>query len=301
VSSRSGPSGADWRVALEASRNEHITQVRPVSGGDIGDSQRIEFERGEAVFLKLYPSPDPDTFKETTPGLGRSEAAGLAWLAEAAALRVAQPIAWDEDWLALEWIESAPRTKDYDELLGVGLAELHRATPREFGHTASNWIGRLPQENGAEATWSTFYRERRLRPLLERARKNGQVTASLDAAFEELFDRLNSLVGPDEAPARLHGDLWAGNVLPDEFGKPCLIDPSVYGGHREIDLAMMRLFGGFSERVFECYAATHPLAEGSEARISLYQLYPLLVHVCLFGGSYAVQLERCLVAALGDA
>ena len=292
-----GPSGPDWRDALEAVHSAKISQVRGVAGGDIGDSRRVEFESGEAVFLKLYPTPEPSDL-DGNSGLGRAEANGLAWLARTETLRVAQVIAWDEDWLALEWIESARPATDYDERLGVGLAELHRANPDRFGFAEGNWIGRLPQDNRAESSWAEFYRERRLRPLLDRARGNGALTSSLRADFERLFTNLEFLVGPEEAPARLHGDLWAGNVLPDESGQPCLIDPSVYGGHREMDLAMMRLFGGFSARVFECYAATHPLADGSDARIALYQLYPLLVHVCLFGGSYVAQLERSIEDAL---
>jgi fructosamine-3-kinase len=114
------------------------------------------------------------------------------------------------------------------------------------------------------------------------------------AGFERLFAALPDLAGPDEPPARLHGDLWGGNLLVDDAGAPCLIDPAVYGGHREIDLAMMRLFGGFGPRVFAAYDEAWPLAPGHEERVGLYQLYPLMVHVNLFGGGYVGSVESSL-------
>jgi fructosamine-3-kinase len=112
--------------------------------------------------------------------------------------------------------------------------------------------------------------------------------------FEQLLPRLEELVGPPEPPARLHGDLWGGNAMVDERGQPCLIDPAVHGGHRELDLGMMRLFGGFSPRVFAAYEEAFPLAPDSEARVPLYQLYFLMVHVNLFGGSYVGSVESAL-------
>jgi len=126
------------------------------------------------------------------------------------------------------------------------------------------------------------------------ARESGALSASQTQSAESLIERLPELCGPDEAPARLHGDLWGGNSMVDEEGRPCLIDPAVYGGHREIDLAMMRLFGGFSKRVFEAYHEATPLAPDHEDRMALYQLYPLLVHVNLFGGGYVGSVERIL-------
>jgi fructosamine-3-kinase len=116
----------------------------------------------------------------------------------------------------------------------------------------------------------------------------------MQRSFERLFQNLTELVGPDEPPARLHGDLWGGNLHVAEDGAPCLIDPAAYGGHREMDLAMMQLFGGFSPRVFEAYAESYPLGPGHAERVPLYQLYPLLVHVNLFGGSYVAAVERAL-------
>ena len=131
-------------------------------------------------------------------------------------------------------------------------------------------------------------------PLLDRARTQGLLGASLDGLASRLLARLDELVGPAEPPSRLHGDLWAGNWLCDTAGEPVLIDPAVYGGHREMDLAMMKLFGGFSPRVFDAYAEAAPLAPDWQERVPLYQLYPLLVHLNLFGTSYASGLERAI-------
>ena len=124
------------------------------------------------------------------------------------------------------------------------------------------------------------------------ARERGALPAAAIAAVERVAGALDDLVGPPEPPARLHGDLWGGNVMADTEGRPWLIDPSAYGGHREVDLAMLRLFGGTSERVFDAYAERSPLADGWRERIELYQLLPLLVHALLFGGSYADAAHR---------
>jgi fructosamine-3-kinase len=223
-----------------------------------------------------------------------AEARGLEWLREADALRVPAVISVGSGFLVLEYLEPAPHRSGFDEELGRGLAQLHRFGARWFGLDHDNFIGRLPQANAPLPRWSDFYRSRRLEPQLQRARHAGLVDRALQARFDRLLSRLDELVGPDEPPARLHGDLWGGNLHSDERGGPCLIDPAVYGGHRELDLAMMRLFGGFSERTFGAYAEAYPLAPGFEQRVALYQLYPLLVHVNLFGGSYVGSVRNVL-------
>jgi fructosamine-3-kinase len=152
----------------------------------------------------------------------------------------------------------------------------------------------LEQDNRPSERWGTFYAERRVLALTERALQRGALPRALARRLEQLAERIPGLVGPDEPPARLHGDLWGGNVLCDEQGAPVLIDPAVYGGHREVDLAMMRLFGGFSQAVFDAYHAAYPLQPGHAERVALYQLYPLLAHVNLFGASYLPQVERCI-------
>src|SRR5262249_45423491 len=152
--------------------------------------------------------------------------------------------------------------RSFDEELGRALAALHRAAPPTFGLDHDNFIGSLPQSNRSHVRWADFFQGERLEPQMRRASEPGRATPAMGRGFERLFARLHELVGPEEPPARLHGDLWGGNLHVDEQGAPCLIDPAAYGGHREMDLAMMRLFGGFGERVFSAYSEAFPLAPG---------------------------------------
>ena len=281
-----GRQGADWREALESAVSESLVSVAPVAGGDIGSSFRVELESGATCFLKLYADGPDD--------IACREAEGLAWLAAPRAIDVGRPIAVGGQWLALEWIEPGRPAPDYAARLGRGLAALHRAGAPRFGLDRDNWLATLPQPNGACDDWATFYGERRLRPLIRRALDAQEIDARLTRRLDGLIEALPERIGPQEAPARLHGDLWSGNVMSDARGRPVLIDPAVYGGHREIDLAMMRLFGGFPAEVFDAYTEVWPLAPGSDERVDLYQVYPLLVHVCLFGSHYADKLSRTL-------
>jgi fructosamine-3-kinase len=278
------PGHAALGEALGRALGAAVTALRQLSGGDINEAFEVSLADGRVVFAKTNASAPRAMFP--------AEAQGLAWLAEAGALRIPRVLAVSRPddagpaWLALEAITAAPRARDFDEALGHGLAALHRFGAPGFGLPYDNFIGRLPQGNAPAATWPEFYRARRLEPQLRRAVQAGLVSPALRRRFDDLFARLDTLVGPPEPPARLHGDLWGGNLLVDDTGGPCLIDPAVYGGHREVDLAMMRLFGGFGARVFRAYDEAYPLADGHDDRVPLYQLYPLLVHVNLFGGSY---------------
>ena len=275
------------RAAIERALGARVVRSEPVSGGDINEAHRLTTSAGLSVFAKLNP--------QAPPGLFEAEAHGLAWLAEAGAPvpRVLGVGAASAPFLLLEWAEPGARRRDFDERLGRGIAALHRAGAPCFGLERDNFIGLLPQDNRAAASWAVFYGERRLRPLLALAEQRGLADGTLLGAGERLIARLDELVGPPEPPARLHGDLWGGNVC-SSSGLPLLIDPAAYGGQREIDLAMMRLFGGFSERVFSAYAESSPLADGASERVALYQLYPLLVHLCLFGSGYLGQVRRAL-------
>ena len=282
---------ASLAAAVEAALGVSVRGAREVSGGDINDAYRVTLADGRAVFVKANDRADPAMFP--------AEARGLAWLAEAAALRIPAVLSVSADgaphpFLVLEYLDAAPRVRDFDERLGRGLATLHRSGAPGFGLHFDNFIGRLPQSNAAQPTWVEFYRQERLLPQLELARRARRATARMERGFESLLARLGDLLGPDEPPARLHGDLWGGNLHVDERGEPCLIDPAPYGGHREVDLAMMRLFGGFSARAFAAYDEAHPLAPGHDERVALYQLYFLMVHVNLFGGSYGASVEGVL-------
>jgi len=200
--------------------------------------------------------------------------------------------------VAREVLTPGKRRPDFDEALGRSLAALHVFCASSFGLDHDNFIGRLAQSNATTDDWASFYLVSRLEPQLRLAADHGLIDHGTRSSFDALRRVLPAGVGPEESPSRLHGDLWGGNLHADETGQPCLIDPAVYGGHREIDLAMMRLFGGFGERVFAAYEEAWPLAPGSGERVSLYQLYPLLVHVNLFGGSYVGSVQRALAACI---
>lgn len=214
---------------------------------------------------------------------------------------MARPLDVSERYLALEWIEPGRLSAAGEEELGRGLARVHAAGAPHFGDPWSAPDGQESAEDGARAPaqigslrlpneplvqWPEFYAERRLRPLIALALQRGAITQAGAAAVERVCERLPARAGPHEPPARLHGDLWVGNVLADSDGHPWLIDPSAYGGHREIDLAMLRLFGSPSERIFAAYEEVAPLAAGWQERVELWQLLPLLVHAVLFGGGY---------------
>jgi fructosamine-3-kinase len=281
--------GAALDGALEAALGTRVVRATRLHGGDINDAFALELADERRAFVK--------TNGAAPAGMFEAEARGLAWLAQARAVRVPRVLAVGDGrpaFLALELVESAPRRRDFDDMLGRALAALHRAAPPGFGLDHDNFIGSLPQSNRSHPTWAEFFRDERLEPQLRLASEGGRLTPTLRGGFERLFSRLAELVGPEEPPARLHGDLWGGNLHVGEDGGPCLIDPAAYAGHREVDLAMMRLFGGFSERVFSAYSEAFPLAAGHAERVRLYQLYPLLVHVNLFGGGYAASVEQAL-------
>ena len=279
------------RERVESALGQSVRAVARVSGGDINDAFELGLADGRSVFLKTNARAPLTMFA--------AEARGLEFLRQARALRIPEVIAVsaaDEGppFLLLEFIRSANERPGFDEQLGRGLAELHRCGAPSFGFDEPNFIGRLVQENRPHSSWSDFYRQERLEPQLRAAARAGHASPALRRRFEQLFAKLSELVGEPEGPARLHGDLWSGNLHVDERGAPTLIDPAVYGGHREMDLAMMRLFGGFSPRVFAAYAEAFPLSSGHEGRVRLCQLYPLLVHVNLFGAGYLGSVEQAL-------
>ena len=278
---------ASTRAAVADALGE-VRSTRPIGGGDINDAFEVTLRSGGRVFVKTNRRAPPTMFER--------EAEGLGWLAAPGALRVPEVLAVSPLFLALELIEPGRPARDHDERLGRGLAALHRAGADGFGWPRDNFIGSLPQDNTGEDDWPTFYARRRLEPQLRMAIEAGRSSRAMQSRLSRLCERLPERVGPAEPPSRLHGDLWGGNCHTASDGAPVLIDPAVYGGHREIDLAMMKLFGGFSERVFEAYDEAWPLAHGWRERVPLYQLYPLLVHVNLFGGSYVGSVERALDA-----
>jgi len=261
--------------------------ARPVGGGNINEAFRVRLADGGEAFVK--------TRADAAPGEYAAEAAGLRWLAEPQALPVPGVLDVAEGYLALEWVEPGSLGGGGQEELGRGLAKLHAAGAPRFGRFAEEgeeaWLGSLRLPNAPCETWPEFYGARRLRPLARLAHERGALSAAGWRAVERLSEGLEEVCGPPEPPARLHGDLWSGNVHAGADGRPWLIDPAAYGGHREVDLAMLALFGD-AARTIAAYQEVAPLAEGWRERVGLYQLLPLLAHAALFGGSYGESAER---------
>ncbi|MBY8883501.1 fructosamine kinase family protein [Streptomyces sp. PTM05] len=238
------------------------------------------------------------------PRSARAEAAGLRWLAGADAVRLPEVRGADDDWLVVDRVETGAATPEAAEELGRELAALHAAGVPAFGAPppggpADAWIGRAPMANRPGDRWPRWYAEHRVLPYLREAVDRGAMGTGDAALVERVCDRLPELAGPDRPPARLHGDLWNGNVLWGADGHVRLIDPAAHGGHRETDLAMLRLFGcPHLDRVLDAYDRADPLDDGWRGRVGLHQLFPLLVHTVLFGGGYAAQAVAAARSAL---
>jgi fructosamine-3-kinase len=283
---------ADLRLRLEKILSEPIKSTTAVSGGCIADSRKLELSSGKLFFLKMA--------RRGNSGMFDSEAQGLEELAKASAVRVPEVVAKDSDFLLLEWIEEGNESTDSSmEQLGFQFTELHRFRGNKFGFNADNFLGDSPQSNtptsaGAE-NWATFYAENRLQFQAELTEKNGYATPEMRDLLDLLIMKIPELLsGTEEKPSLLHGDLWCGNYLVDVFGEPWLIDPAVYYGHREADLAMTSLFGGFSKTFYSAYKSAFPLLPDYSEREPLYQLYHLLNHLNLFGKGYYGQVLSIL-------
>ncbi|MGW4484826.1 fructosamine kinase family protein [Amycolatopsis sp. NPDC004368] len=233
------------------------------------------------------------------PGAAAAEAAGLRWLASARAVPVVAVLGADDEWLVLERVSPARPTVAAARNFGRGLARLHVAGAPAFGSPppggpVAAWIGTAPMANVTGTDWPRWYAEQRVLPYVRTAVDAGTLAAAEARVFERACARFGEVAGPGESPARLHGDLWNGNVLWTGTGVR-LIDPAAHGGHRETDLAMLRLFGcPHLDDVVAAYDEVAPLAAGWRERVPLHQLFPLLVHTVLFGRSYA---EQALAAA----
>lgn len=264
-------------------------------GGCINETSRLVLESGRILFIKENATAPDDMFPE--------EARGLEALIRAFPLKVPRPLAWGRagrrSFLILENVENAPKKEDFWESFGRALAEMHgRKDSSLFGFDSDNYIGSTRQVNGTMESWTAFFGEKRLLFQAELAVKKGQASSSLVGQIESICRKLPEILPEPDHPSLLHGDLWSGNFMVGEDGSAVLIDPAVYYGHREADLAMTGLFGGFSPVFYRSYEEVNPLVPGYPARKDLYNLYHMLNHLNLFGSSYAGSVRSIISAYL---
>ncbi|MCC6459446.1 MAG: fructosamine kinase family protein [Saprospiraceae bacterium] len=279
------------RQLLEHTYGIRLSGEKPLAGGDIHSVYRLQLSDGRFWVLKTSARP-------MAAAMFRTEAQGLALLGASGAIRTPKVLGQGsmpdgQAYLLLDYIAPGYPNRLFWENFGRALASLHGNTSARFGFAHDNFIGPLPQSNTRHDTWAAFYAEERLWPQLLLACENGYFSKTEEQQLDRLCQQL-SWRCPEEPPALTHGDLWRGNCLCDLAGQPVLIDPAAAFTHREMDLAMSRLFGGFEPAFYAAYAEAWPLEPGFEARLGIYQLYYLLVHVNLFGGGYVEQVRAVL-------
>jgi protein-ribulosamine 3-kinase len=266
-----------------------LTELKSVSliaAGNHNQGIRLETTEG-FFFLKLNFDHERDILSK--------EAEGLQKLRKSTFLKI--PLTHghgrieDYNYLLSEFIPSSRQQLDYWENLGLGLAQLHLNSSKQFGFDSDNYIASLPQKNNPVDNWTDFFVEQRLEPMLGKAYFDRLIPLDFLKKFQTIYPKLDSIF-PKEKPALLHGDIWSGNVICDGEGQPCLIDPAVYYGHREMDIAFSKLFGGFDSKFYEAYDSIVPLEPGFDRRMGIYNLYPLLVHLNLFGTAYLPGIEK---------
>ncbi len=264
-------------------------EASPVSGGSINEAFKIEIPAGK-FFLKYN---DAGLY----PGMFEKEAAGLKLLGNAGEIEVPEVLHTGEAgkyaYLLLSYIESARETDIFWEDFGKRLAGLHSHKAERFGLDHDNYMGSLYQHNEFRDEWVEFFVEERLERQVKLARENGKIGRQDVSAFERLYARLAEIF-PEAKPSLVHGDLWSGNFMAGSSGQACLIDPAAYFGHPEVDIAMSTLFGGFSAKFYDVYTNHNPLEKGWRQRLDYYNLYPLMVHVNLFGGGYLGSVQQIL-------
>jgi protein-ribulosamine 3-kinase len=269
--------------------NTKVLSAKPIGGGCINEAYKVETTKGW-FFLKT-------NIAEKYPGMFETEAKGLDLLREKSAFKIPEVITTGihdhNAFLLLEFIAEGEKNRDASSILGTTLAKMHRVTNQTFGLDYDNYIGSLKQSNKAHFTWPDFFINERIEPQIEIAYSKNLMNKAIRQKFEKFFQVINEIF-PSEKPALLHGDLWSGNYFFSSSSQAVLFDPAIYFGHREQDLAMTKLFGGFDSDFYASYHAEFPLQNGFEKRIGYFNLYPLLVHVNLFGAGYLRSIEEIL-------
>lgn len=268
---------------LEEILNEKVTSNSFVGGGSIADSQKIRTSSGKEYLVKSYSQSKSNILK--------NEVNGLIEIQKSKSIKTPQIIYYDDNILILEFIKSGRKNKNFSQLFGIQLTEMHRLKSDKFGFYENNYIGSNHQINlPLYSNWTDFYWENRLLYQFKLAEKHGYVNSD----FRKLFNQFESVYrniieGTEEEPSLIHGDLWGGNYLVDESGNPVLIDPAVYYGHREAELGMTILFGGFDSEFYSSYNEAYPLFDGWKERLDIYKLYHVMNHLNLFGSGYLNQ------------
>lgn len=270
----------DWQNKASQALGQEITGLSAVSGGDFAQAYHARLANGESAFIKTHTDPPANFFS--------TESTGLRWLRDCGAVNTPEIFAVSDSpaYLVMQWLNTGPPVADTDAALGRMLANLHLGKKAQFGRPDEQPTGSLGVPNKCCDKWSDFYASQRLLPLIEIATDRHSLPEKTLTASDRIAANLDKLNVPAEPPALLHGDLWAGNRLVDSTGQNWLIDPAAHHGHREFDLAMMKLFGGFGDDCFAAYDEIYPLASGWHERIKLHQLAPLIVHAIKFGSGY---------------
>ncbi len=268
---------------------DKIISTRPLSGGDINQAAKIE--TGEGLWFAKW------NHANAFPGMFEAEAKGLDLLGRAGELFVPKVVGFgemkNESMLVLEYIETGRENSDFWNDFGKGLAAMHKHSESFFGLDHDNYIGSLPQYNRKHDNWVEFFISCRIEEQIRMARNKNRIDKGTIRQFERLYVHLNDFF-PEEKPSLVHGDLWSGNFMIHQKGDACIFDPAVYYGHRLMDIGMSKLFGGFSSQFYEAYHNEYPLENNWENAIEIANLYPLMVHVNLFGGGYMGSVNRVL-------
>lgn len=277
------------RIALQREVKEVF--IKAIGGGSINQTYQLQLANGTSYFCKINSA-------SAFPHLFLKEKRGLELLGRTGAIRVPHAIAVsqfeDHQILILEWIESGAKDKRFFKDFGEQLAQLHQHTKQHFGWEEDNYMGSVPQRNTPMVDWTQFFIQARLQPMVQACTDKALLTENDRQAFESLYKKLPQFFDADQQPALLHGDLWKGNYMCNTYQQPVLIDPAVYYGHPTVDLGMTTLFGGFDKAFYESYQYHQPLPTNYHDQWVICNLYPLLIHLYLFGKSYYNSIQKTL-------